>query len=647
MPLRVAAITALMLSSCQLVTQAPNRPGYNEYGITKLSGELEFSVESRDETRSSTSGDRSIKELRFREQISLGLAGFYYHPKLIEFDLKGLLGLEQRDVKTNGDVGDRAIDGQNLGYDFAMRFFKDLAYTSEVYASRTETLTRQSFFATNESVAEQFGLRLGATDWWIPSLLDINHFTFEGRGFNTYAEQRDSVRLEGRREQEEDASYQYFAEINKVDLQSLSESLTDLNMHAGTKHMFGATNMNRWSNSVTIREQTGALESGNFLFNSDYVHELTENLRSQSGLLYSTTSRGESETDILSLNTNLNHQLFSSLTSSGGARWASTSFGDGSLDTYGVNAALTYNKETPLGKLALSQSLDTTMRDRGSLQGDAIVLGESFVYTPGQPMFLSNIAVDAFSVIVRDGSGLIVYTRNVDYFVVQVGSRTRVDIPVTSLISSGDTILVDYDFQPSPEQETQTVTTTSSATLSVPAKASFTIGRSVTTQTLESGFDDGTLEESTRTFANANYFPWTITTLSADFEDFQSNLSPFKRVSASVSQEIPLFETLDWQSSARTYHVTFGDDPRAETGSSASTSLTAYLSNTMYASFNAEYHTAKYRTDEGAGYMAEFEFKKSLGKTIFTLSTRYVEEEFEFADDQSLMYLQFYMTREF
>lgn len=647
MPLRVAAISALMLSSCQLVTQAPNRPGYNEYGITKLSGEVEFSVESRNETRSSSSGDRSIDELRFREQISLALAGFYYHPKLVEFDLKGLLGLEQRDVKTNGDVGDRVVDGQNLGYDFAMRFFKDLAYTSEAYASRTETLTRQSFFATNESIAQQFGLRLGARDWWIPSLLDINHFTFEGRGFNTYAEERDSVRLEGRREQEDDASYQYFAEINKVELQSLSESLTDLNMHAGTKHKFGANLRNRWNNSVTLREQTGALESGNFLFNSEYVHQFTDNLYSQNGLLYSTTSRGESETDTLSLNTNLNHQLFRSLTSSGGVRWSSTSFGDGSLDTYGVNAALTYNKQTPLGKLALSQSLDTTMRDRGSLQGQAAVLGESFVYTPGTPMYLSNIAVESFSVIVRDSSGLIVYTRNADYFVVQVGSRTRIDIPVTSLISSGDTILVDYDFQPTPEQEIQTMTSTSTATLSVPNTASITIGRSATTQTLESGFDDGTLEESTRTFANANYFPWTVTTLSADFEDFQSNISPFKRMSASVDQEIPLFETVEWHGSARTYHVTFGDDPRAETGSSAATRITAYLSNTMYASLKAEFHTAKYRTDEGTGYMAEFEFKKSLGKTLFTLSTRYVEEEFEFADDQSLVHLQFYMTREF
>lgn len=642
----LAAASVLILSGCQMATRAPTRPGFDQYGLTEVSGSVEVSAEMREEDRTTTKGSSSFSETRFREQLNLLLAGFYYHPKLLEFNIDSMVGLEQRDFESTGDLQTSGLDGQNLGYDAAIRIFKDMPYTAEIFTLRTESLTRQNFFTTNEAVVKETGVRAGAKEWWIPSTLTASTYSYRGRGLNDFTEDRNSLRMEGHRE-EESAQYDYIAETSRVDLMTMDEPLDDYNLFASASNFFGLDNRHRLHNNIFLREQRGANESSNLSTNSSYKHQWTDNLYSQHDMLFSSYGRGGEDTETISATSMVNHQLFSSLNSAAGVRWSSARFGEGSLDTYGGNGNLAYIKETPIGRFGLSQGLDLQVRERGMLQGTAAVNGEVLQYTSGVPMYLSNIAVDAASIVVKDQSGLIVYTRNVDYYVVEIGSRIRIDIPVTSLISDGDTLQVDYTFQPTPEQKINTVTSTTQVTLAIENKANFSLGRTATQQSLASGYDDGTMEDSTRTFASVHWFPWEVTTVSADFEDYESNISPFTRVSASVDQGIPFKQWLEWRAAGRTYHVTFGSDPRSEQGVAASTNLYAYISPTMSARLGAEFHKAQYRTDEGRGYSTELEVQKTLGLTQLTLSARFVEEEFEFADDQTLLYVQFYVTREF
>lgn len=641
----LAAATLLMFS-CQQPGTRQQAPGYDRFAVTDVSGALDLSGDHRQEKRVTSSGELDLKELRFREELTVVMAGFYYHPKLIEFELETLMGLEQRSTEFTGGASSNSVDGQNYGYDLHILAFKDLPYTSEFYTSRQQSFTRQAFFPTNEIIVEEIGLRGKAKEWWIPSTADIRHSTFEGRGTSSYGQTRDQLKLEGRRT-EESAQYHYSAEANTIDLNTGAGTTDDLNLNASTLHFLGSEDENRISNTLNVRNQFGDNTTSNLNTNTTYDHAWSEHLGSRHSIALSSLSRGDNNNQSVTLGSSVSHQLFNSLSSGAGVTWSAAKLGEASLNSYGLNGNLGYSKETPVGKIGLSQSLDVLMRNRGSLQGVASVLGESFVFTSGVPIILANIAVDSLSVVVRDDTGLITYTRNVDYFVVELGSQTRIDIPVTSLISSGDTILVDYDFEPTPEQGLQTNTSTTTASLAVSDVANFTVGRTVVNQDLISGFEDGTLENSARTFASVNLTPWSTTSLGANYEEYESSLAPFRRMSASLNQGLPVFKRLDWQASGNTYYVTFGDDPRAEHGMSASTSLFAGISSSLQASLRAEFHQATFRTDQGRGYMTEFEVLKKLGQTSFTLTASYVDEVFDIATDQSLFRVQFHVTRNF
>jgi len=644
-PIYFAAASVLMFS-CQQPGARQSAPGYDRFAVTEVSGTLDLSGDHRQEKRATSSGDLDLKELRFREELKFVMAGFYYHPKLVEFELETLIGMEQRSTEFSGAASSNSVDGQNYGYDLRILAFKDLPYSAELYTSRHQSFTRQAFFPTSEIIVEEIGVRGKAKEWWIPSTADLRHYTFEGRGTSSYGQTRDQLKMEGRRT-EESVQYHYLAEANQIDIHTRSEVTNDLNLNASTLHFFGSENENRLNNTFNFRNQFGDNANSNLNTNTTYDHAWTEHLGSQHSVALSSLSRADNKSQSLTLASNLHHQLFNSLSSGAGVNWSAAKFGEASMNSYGLNGSLAYSKETPLGHLGLSQSLDMLVRNRGSLQGIASVLDESFVYTPGTPIILANIAVDSLSVVVKDTTGLITYTRNVDYFVVELGSQTRIDIPVTSLISSGDNILVDYDFQPTPEQGLQTNTSTTTASLSVSDIASITVGHTTVNQDLVSGFEDGTLENSTRTFAAVNFTPWSTTSLGANFEEYESTFAPFRRMTANFNQGLPIFDRLDWQAAGNTYYVTFGDDPRGEHGMSASTSLFAGLSSSLQASLRAEFHQATYRTDEGRGYMTEFEVLKKLGQTSFTLSASYVDEVFDIATDQSLFRVQFHVTRYF
>ncbi len=636
----------LVLFSCQIGVREPRHPGWSEAGISKMSGEIEVRGERIEEQRAGANGSVDLSETRFREEIGLAMAGFYYHPKFLEFDLGGTFGLEQREIKSSGALPLNTVNGQNISYDLSARLFKDLPYGGEFYTNRAETRTRQTFFETNEAVISDSGLRAFANGWWMPSELQMNHHSYVGRGINDYSETRDTLRLEGRRD-DDNLQLQYLAEYNDVNLGNFGEPFEDFSFNASGTSSFGKDNRSRVFSGVFVRRQWGSNDNSNLNWNNSLDFQMTENLKSRAEVQYAETERGQDSTQTITATTGLSHQLFLSLNSSVDGRWSRSTFGAGDVGTWGLRGAVNYTKKTPIGRLGVQQVLDTYFQNRGALQGTATAVGEIHVFDPAVPLFLDSIAINPLTVVVHDSNGITVYRRGVDYFVVTVGPRTRIDIPVSSLISPGDTLLIDYDFQPTPEQEVNTFTSTTVFTLGVPEKVDFTLGRSSVGQNLVSGFDDGTLEESTRTYADARYYPWEETTIGLDFEDYVSNIAPFTRLNLQVDQRIPLFQSLEWQAAANTYHISFSDEGRSEYGSSANTSVIAYLGTSTQVSATAEAHRATLRTDRGNGFLLELDFRHYFGRTLASFNARLVDENFDIADDQRLLNLTLSFTRYF
>jgi hypothetical protein len=640
------AAFAATLPGCQTSNQQAVRPGFDQYGVQKFNGKVTMKTETIDETQNSLNGTLNHKELRTREEIALAFLGFYYHPKFMEFDFRGTYGLEQRDISTNGALKSNQVDGQNLSYDLRLRILKDLDYSGEIYARRSENVTRQAFFESSEAIIAETGANLRAKEWYIPTIFNINHYSYEGRGLNEYSEARDTIRVEGRRD-DEDVHYQYLTEYNDARLGNYGYRYQDLNLNGSATHYLGDSNQNRLFNGAYYRQQKGSNENSNLNWNSSYRHQWLDSLFSQHDLQYTSFKRGTNTTDTLSLSSGINHQLFQSLASSFAVRWSDSKFGEGNLSAWGARAGLNYRKKIPIGNISIGQTYDLYMQDRGALQGIANVVDEIHTNVAGVPIFLQNLVVDSLSVVVTDSSGLRIYQPGLDYFVIVLGARTRVDIPVSSQINPGQSLLIDYSYQPTPEQKVRTDTVSTVGTLSVRDTADFSLGYSSVGQLLLSGFDDGTLEESKRIFANARYYPVSSTVLGAEYEDYQSNLIPFTRTRVYGDYSTLINEAYTWQTTASFYRIDFPGDPRTEYGGSISASMIAYLDWTSQANLRAEVHRDRFRTDDGKGYLLEVGYQKTFRKISYSLTGRFLDETFDIADDQRLITVQFIISRRF
>jgi len=619
--------------------------GFRDFELSPFSGHLRLTAEYWDESQENAFRKRDETERTVREELMLRTRGFYYHPKLVEFDLRGVIGLEQSDIDVSDGIPTRSINTSNLGFDLRALFFKDNAYSADLYAFRNETRTRQSFFNTTEADVWEAGANLHAKEWWLPTRLHVDHHEYRGRGLDTYRESRDTVQMEGRR-QENEAQYQYSLKFDDVELGTgTTQAYHSFDAFASMTRLLGDDQRDRWHNNVRLREQDGSVSSSNFGATSSYAKYWSDSLSSNHSAQLSRTSTSGADTDTLSASSGLTHQLYESLTSSLTARTSTTEIDQGGLDLYGALAQVNYRKKTPIGRLNLRGSYDFYIQDQDALGGLVAVGGEPHDYQPGLPILLQNPFVVHSTVVVFDDTGLRLEQGD-DYVLVLEGDFTRVDIPVTSDIAPADTFTVDYAYTPVPAERFRNDAQTYDLSLAVFEYADLSLGYGTVDQELLSGFETGTLQDSRRTRAGARVYPFGAT-LGAEYENYDAEISPLERSRAFASYQRPLSARIFWRIAASTFRTRFKEFVQRERGTNASTSLNARISPRLLVELRAEYRAIKYRTDEGDGMLLEGSLRRKFRSVEMTITARYSDEQFELADDRRIASLILSLTRSF
>lgn len=633
----------LAAASCQ-TDMRQYEPGWDELHITRSRSEVELEGRYRDEKREGAAVSTELSEVEFRETYRILFAGFYYHPKLVEFDANLGLGLDQRFVRyENGD--DRDISGTNTEYRFGVDILKDQPYGVEVFASRTEVWARQNFFETRQARSEAEGFSIVAREWWIPSKLTYRQFRYRGlRGFE-YSEESTSWQLDGQRSGDF-GSLSYTAEIIDYDQFATTGAVQDRRARATYMRTGGAQRRNRFRSHLSADERDGVAGFTRLTSDNSYRHFWLPNFSGTARLSLNRTDRGALRTDAYNLSGGLQHRLFASLSSNVSLGWGHSEFNTGSSDSFTQGAGVNYNKQVPFGAVRAGQSVFVNIQDRDSVSGVVAVVGESKVFTLGTPIFLDNPNVELDSVVVRDSTGLVVYTENVDYFLVQVGALTRIDIPVSSLISPGDTILVDYEFVPSPARRSQTVSNTSTVGIQVPEAFDLGVTYQTTDSKVLSGVDDGSLDDTRRLNALLQTYPAENLVVGAEYEDVVSLQVPFIRYRAFTNWTRSLGTSSSFSTSADVYWLELAD-VGDERGTTARATVTGRLGVSATGTLSAQYRNLSLIEDDSEGYLLEASYRRRFGETRFRAALQYVREEFRLGVDQDLLRLEVVVTREF
>jgi len=618
---------------------------WDDFHFGRTFGEVVIGAELWDEKRDSASSEFAQRELLAREKLALGTRGYFYHPRLVEFDLRGTLGLQQQRTFVQGPQSDRTSSATFPNWNLRADFFKENAYSAGVYSTRAETWTRQSFFPTTRSTVTETGTDLRANEWRLPSRLHVHRYTFDSHGDSTQDMVRDNVLLKGTKF-EDARQIEYGLEYNRTRQDKIGISYDDSDAFFTTTHIFGEDRDVRWINHGRARVQTGDVEVDTLRGSSQLFKRWGKTLSGDVIGRYNRTTSGPQFNETINFAGSLGHQLYESLSSELDLKTSRTRLSGGRIVSQGGGARLNYRKKTPLGRLGLHYEAEYSVQDQDDLQGVVPVFDEVQVFTLGVPILLQNRAVDLATVVITDAAGLFFFTEGSDYTLSLQDGQVRVDILVGGLINPGDTLLIDYVFSPNPRIEFSDLSQTMGASFDFESWADINVSYSTVNQSLISGTDTGLLNDTRRTSAGLNLYPLGAT-LSALYEDYDSQFAPFERMTVMGSYQNEVGRKSNGRLSVNTFSTHFDGVAESERGSSATATLSTPLGSGAALECWAEWHKIHYRTDNGSGFGLEIAWKRRIRSLGLSLRLRHVQEAFAIASDQRVTSLIFSLSRSF
>ncbi len=146
------------------------------------------------------------------------------------------------------------------------------------------------------------------------------------------------------------------------------------------------------------------------------------------------------------------HRLYDSLTSRAWYRNRDSDFSSGKENEYSWLLGLAYEKMLPReSTFNLGYSYEYGETDRNLESGEFFVIDERLLIDIFGRNTLRQLDIVADTIVVRNQDKTITYREGSDYLVVPVGRETDLVIPDGSLISTGDIVLVSYDYLVDPD----------------------------------------------------------------------------------------------------------------------------------------------------------------------------------------------------
>ncbi len=632
-----------------LFSLAPMLAGQEKGGLRlqDFRGALRLEGSYRRDTTSTRDTSFSYWEKRFRETLFLDFLGYYYHPLLLQFRLRADLGLEQS--KTGGDFEDLGgnIDNRNIGYQGDLDILKQHPYPLHIYTLRKEARNRQLFARPTEAVVTESGLDLAARGWWIPSRFHYHHYTYNGSWRDFRDEKRDNFRLVGSRSGTL-SFYDYSVEYNKIDTLFTDTRYNDLFAFASTRHQFSRTSKSSLRNRLFLRDQTGAFSNKHWGGASGLRLELSRNLYTLHNVSFDRSERkGGTQTENVRADTSIHHRLYESLDSHFAGRAERNDFTQGKIDRYGGDAGFAYRKKTFFGSMTGRLNYGLSYQEENFKKTIVSVLDEGHAVTQGIPIYLDHSGVVLSSIVVTDQTGLVVYSQSSgDYLVSLVGVQVRLDIPIGSRITTGQTILVDYDYLPYRDRRFRTRTKDLGFGFRILDCLSLDFSLSRMYQDLISGSGEETLDHLRIERARADLFRWSHN-LSVEYEDRKSRLTPYKRLMFTLGGGFELGKGARWNHGASTWYTTYPDVNDHERGTNVFAEIHAGSPRATRLDLRGTFRRTHLRSDDGTGYDLEARFSRMFRKTTLGVEIQYIKERFRIASDQEYVNFKIFLERRF
>ncbi len=455
-PLRCLALLALTLALLarpawgQFVYEEEQEDAIKPLALKKYDGK--FFLETRHRRDNETRNGSPINEVEtdLREGVEFDLAGYAYHPNLLDWIANLQVGSTQNFLDING--GNRDSIGELLGFNFEGQVLKEKPVTGRITAGYSSNYVDRTFAQGIQRDAHHEGVELRSIGNW-PFLFSYLHQTStEENEARTDDETSHLFHFEISDARNPDRLTQLVLEREDVEkttvftssgaAQDFPDHRTDLTLR--NDWLYGdEVNPIRLSGQLRFIDRAGFFNNQVFSFDQtlDITHDPT--LSSFYNVNFSQSDTDSDSVRSFGGSAGVRKSIYDSLVITANLSALTTEFTGGSESTYGGDLVLDYTKETPLGtytsSLSLGRDYETENSDTGLRRFD----NNNLTLTGNTYVDLPQTNVVTGSVVVTDLTG-VPLIENVDYQLDTLGSVTRIRRLNGGAIADGDTVRVAF-----------------------------------------------------------------------------------------------------------------------------------------------------------------------------------------------------------
>lgn len=432
-----------------------------------IRGEVEFVTERREDEQGVPANKREAESTVFEEKLTLRTKGDIYHPKFFLFDAAVGIGLAQQNFEADG-VTDRTSDTLDE-YHFRSTLFPQKPYPLTGHISRSEGLVPRQFLGSLRTETESRGLHLPirAGDWpmsfeWNSS--ETNQDSLGSLASDFYSRDAERFGYSLEHDFSKNSHLEFRFDSDEVTQQS-STVTTDLDQkryRASHDWIFGPEDRYQLNSMVSSLTQGGSFDLDMFQWEEYLNLRHSPTFRTDYSVRYLDTDQMNFQNEEVRARAGFEHKFYESIITTGNVFVARSDLGgQGDLDTEGGVLAFNYKKKNPYGVFLASYSANLTYKDQTGGAGVGVVIDEVHVFTDPLPITLERTNIDTSSIIVTDITGLQIYTRDSDYFIIEIDGHVQLNIVPNAGgppdIGNGDTLLIDYNYLTTPEREDRTL----------------------------------------------------------------------------------------------------------------------------------------------------------------------------------------------
>ena len=566
---RSACAAVLLLAAARALAQQP-QPELRWLAARDLTAQLELRYESDDRQRQEKNSSLTTQftNTRFHEIFTLGMRGYVYHPRFLDFSARLGFDIQQTDVSVSAPGESRTDSSNSVSpqYSISGTFLPQHPVSLSFALDKYRSVTAQAYgsLTLNDTESQHVSLNVKSEEFPAEVHFGRRKATMEQQG---YGENRDTEELNAgfvlhhyAPRSTSQLSYEYLDSTENVTSfdNFFAPYFTKRKTHDASvsNHLlFGKGNEDFLDSRLGLRDETGSFPSSRLSLDEALHLSHTRSLKSDYSLRISHDTVADTTIDVVSGRAALSHQLFESLFTNLEIHGSDERFDGSSRDIYGTALSVDYRKRIPHGTFLLSLGGGYEITREQGQSSVRPVVDESHVLSDATIVFLNNPNVILSTVRVTDTTGATTYVLDLHYRLIQHGAYVEIRRKVS--LPDGTGVLVDYSYETGGPFDYATTEWRARAQVDLFEHVTLYAGTRSTTQDLLAGLDEGRLQNVTdRIFGTI--LRWGPATLSAEHEIYDSTQAPYTSDSVSLGLQRTFADLHNLTGLISFRHVTFG-----------------------------------------------------------------------------------------